>query len=84
MLDSSYFALADEKRGPLIWALLETAEKQGASISEFEQACEDACRYLKTNAMRLKTSEVTYDKETVCEIVDDFMKQNMKQEWQLG
>ncbi len=69
MLDSSYFALADEKRGPLIWALLETAEKQGASISEFEQACEDACRYLKTNAMRLKTSEVTYEKETVCEAV---------------
>ena len=61
-IDEIGLILADKTQGPLVWALLETAAKEGASVREFERACETACSYLKAKASRIKASELC-DKE---------------------
>lgn len=47
-----------EKRLPLVKVLLKTAAEQGATVVGFQQACEDACMYLKAKSLRLHASEL--------------------------
>lgn len=57
-LDAVGLIMADKKNAPLMWALLDTAAGEGASMWEFELACEMACSYLKAKAAGVEITEL--------------------------